>query len=740
MRLLLALFLGLTLSPPLPAQSTDDLLPVEEAFVLDASVPEPGRVALRWEIAPDYYLYRSRIKVKSTQDGVTLGAPDLPPGEPRHDEFLGDVEIYHGTVEASLPFTASAGTTTLDLTVTVQGCHEVEPKICYPPHPTKLTLALPANDTPAAAAPLAGSAAPSLPLIRLGGDSAGAVDDAPLPAEEAFVFEAIAASPTSILARWTMPKGYYLYRDKSVLALRDADDVQLGAPQWRSGVPHADEHFGTVEVYFDEIELPIPLRRERGEPQAITLHAEYQGCQENGLCYPVMERDITIDLPAATADQLASASASFVPAAAANPASADDQVSPAPTAASAGSGGLLGALLLAVLGGLLLNLMPCVLPVLSLKVLGLAQSGESREKARSHALWYTAGVLVSFAAVGLVVIALRSAGQALGWGFQLQQPLFVAVLAYVMFAVGLSMSGVIHFGAGLAGAGSGLASRSGAVGDFFTGVLAVVVASPCTIPIMGSALAFALASSSLVALPVFLALGLGLALPFLLVGFVPALASRLPRPGAWMETLKQLLAFPMYLTAVWLLWILGNQKGVDAIAWALVGMTALALGLWWWERSRYRGGLARKVLAFAIVAASFHPLSQAMHGEAPKAATTASSEWVPYSAERLASLRAEGRGVFVDMTADWCVTCKVNEKAVLHTDAFRDLMARTDTVAMQGDWTNVDPEISAFLKTYDSPGVPLYVVFRPGVQGEGEKLPSVLTFGIVERAVTGTGG
>src|SRR5690606_16248844 len=164
---------------------------------------------------------------------------------------------------------------------------------------------------------------------------------------------------------------------------------------------------------------------------------------------------------------------------------------------------------------------------------------------RSHALWYTAGVLVSFAAVGLVVIALRSAGQALGWGFQLQQPLFVAVLAYVMFAVGLSMSGVIHFGAGLAGAGSGLASRSGAVGDFFTGVLAVVVASPCTIPIMGSALAFALASSSLVALPVFLALGLGLALPFLLVGFVPALASRLPRPGAWMETLKQLLAFPM---------------------------------------------------------------------------------------------------------------------------------------------------------------------------------------------------
>jgi len=407
-------------------------------------------------------------------------------------------------------------------------------------------------------------------------------------------------------------------------------------------------------------------------------------------------------------------------------------------AVSGGVRGLPVMLGFAVLGGLLLNLMPCVLPVLSLKVLGLAQSGESVAKARKHALWYTAGVLVAFAAVGLAVVGLRAAGAALGWGFQLQQPVFVALLVYILFAIGLSLSGVFNFGAGLAGVGQGLATRSGAAGDFFTGVLAVIVASPCTAPFMGTALAYAFASSSFVALLVFLALGLGLALPFLLVGFVPALASRLPKPGAWMETLKQFLAFPMYLTAVWLVWVLGNQRGIDAVAWVLIGATVLALGLWWWERSRYRGGPLRRVFAVAVMLAALLPLLQVLRLAAPTQAQAAVADtWIPYSAERLASLRAEGRGVFVDMTADWCVTCKVNERAVLHTDRFHELVERTGTVLMQGDWTNVDPAISAFLKDYKSVGVPLYVVFPPGREGPGTKLPTVLTFGLVEQALAG---
>lgn len=722
------------------AQSQDDLLPVEQAFKVKASLAEPGKIALHVDIAKDYYLYRERIKAKTSQPGLALGAPELPNGIRKHDEFQGDVEIYHDSVDATLPYTLAQAANGATVTLTVQGCHEVDPKICYPPHPTALVLDLPATAT-GDAAPLSAGASP---LIKLGGGAAttGAQDRTPLPAEQAFVFEAIALSPTRVLARWTMPKGYYLYRDKSTVTLANGSGIKLGAPQWPKGIDHKDEHFGTVVVYFDQVELPIDLARDSGAAQAVTLHAEYQGCQDDGICYPVMQKDVAIDLPAASDAELAAAKASFVPApavsasetgAAANAdASADNALRTAAPATKTPN--LLVVLLFALLGGVILNLMPCVLPVLSLKALGLAQSGESTHAARRHALVYTAGVLVAFAAVGLAVIGLRAAGHALGWGFQLQQPLFVAVLVYVLFAIGLSLSGVFNLGAGLAGVGSGLASRQGAAGDFFTGVLAVVVASPCTTPFMGSALAYAFAASAWVGLLVFLALGLGLALPFLLIGYVPALARRLPKPGAWMETFKQFLAFPMYLTAAWLAWVLGNQRGIDAIGYVLAGAVVLALGLWWWERSRYRGMLPR-VFAALVVLASFVPLARIAQLAPASTQASAIADAVPYSSERLAGLRAEGRSVFVDMSADWCVTCKVNERAVLHTDAFRDLLKRSNAVLMTGDWTNADPAISAFLKDYRAVGVPLYVVFRAGETGPGHVLPAVLTQGIVEDAL-----
>ncbi|HEY0232045.1 MAG TPA: protein-disulfide reductase DsbD [Dokdonella sp.] len=725
------------------AQSQDDLLPVEQAFKLTAHVAAAGKVAVHIDIAKDYYLYRERIKAKTAQAGVTLAALELPGGIKKHDEFQGDVEVYHDSVDAALPYAlADASARTLAVTITVQGCHEVDPKICYPPHPTTLTLDLPAAAAAVALLPeknIAADAATgsSSPLaLKLGSGAAMAGDaSGPLPEEQAFVFEAIAQSPTAILARWTMPKGYYLYRDKSTVTLADGAGVKLGAPQWPAGVPHSDEHFGEVTVYFDQVELPIALARDHGEAQTVRVHAEYQGCQDNGICYPVMTRDIGVEMPAASAVQLADAKAAFVaPAAPVADVSADNALRSTPPAPE--GPGILGALLLAVLGGLVLNLMPCVLPVLSLKVLGLAQSGESAHKARRHALYYTAGVLVAFAAIGLTVIGLRAAGQALGWGFQLQQPAFVAVLVYILFAVGLSLSGVFNIGAGLAGVGQELGNRSGPAGDFFTGVLAVVVASPCTAPFMGSALAYAFASSSFVALLVFLALGIGLALPFLLVGFMPGLATRLPRPGAWMETLKQFLAFPMYLTAVWLVWVLGNQRGIDAVGWVLIGAVLLALGLWWLERTRYDGSAFARVLAFALLLAAVWPIVQVARLAAPAhAEANAAQAWTPYSAERLASLRAEGRSVFVDMGADWCVTCKVNEKAVLDTDAFHDLLKRSNAVLMRGDWTNVDPAITAFLQQYKAVGVPLYVVFRAGEAGAGHALPTVLTQSIVEEAL-----
>lgn len=731
------------------AQSQDELLPVEQAFKLTARIEKPGEIALHWVIAKDYYLYRARIKAKTAQAGVTLGRLALPDGLRKHDEFLGDVEVYHDAIDATLTYTlGDAAAKTLTLTATVQGCHEVEPKICYPPSPTTLTLDVPdtgSSSSSASAAPgMDAAGASSTPAgesglaFRIGNASAlaGGTDTAPLPAEQAFVFEAIAQSPTSILARWTMPKGYYLYRDKSSVALVDGAGLRLGAPDWPHGVAHKDEHFGTVTVYFDQVELPIALTREHGAAQTVNVHAEYQGCQDDGICYPVMTRDVPIEMPAASAEQLAQADASFVAPTATAPtdAGADNALRTLPPTPD--GPGILGALLFALLGGLVLNLMPCVLPVLSLKVLGLAQSGESASAARRHALYYTAGVLVTFAAIGLAVVGLRAAGQALGWGFQLQQPVFVAVLVYVLFAIGLSLSGVFNFGAGLAGIGSDLGNRSGPAGDFFTGVLAVVVASPCTAPFMGSALAYAFASSSFVALLVFLALGVGLALPFLLIGFVPALATRLPKPGAWMETLKQFLAFPMYLTAVWLVWVLGNQRGIDAVAWVLMGAVLLALGLWWLERSRYSGGALARAFAIALVLVALLPLVQVWRVVAPTRAQAQTQDWTPYSADRLAALRAEGRSVFVDMGADWCVTCKVNEKAVLDTDAFRDLLKQTNAVQMRGDWTNVDPAITAFLQRYKAVGVPLYVVFRAGEAGDGQALPTVLTQSIVEKALS----
>jgi thiol:disulfide interchange protein DsbD len=303
-----------------------------------------------------------------------------------------------------------------------------------------------------------------------------------------------------------------------------------------------------------------------------------------------------------------------------------------------------------------------------------------------------------------------------------------------MLAVGLSMSGVVQFGASLGNTGAGLATRSGPAGDFFTGVLAVVVASPCTAPFMGSALAYAFAAPMLSALLVFLALGVGLALPFLLIGFVPALARLLPKPGRWMETLKQVLAFPMYLTAAWLVWVLANQRGADAVGLVLVAMVLLAMTLWWFERSRSRGAPS-KVAVAVLALATLVPMYLLAHVPPPSSTAVAEEGVVAYSPEKLAELRAAGTPVFVDMTADWCVTCKANEHAVLDTQAFRDLLQRTGAVYMKGDWTDVNPTISAFLQQYHSPGVPLYVVF-PKHGGPGKQLSTVLTRSIVEQALT----
>lgn len=714
----------LLLAVPAAVAQDGSILPVTEAYQLRTDAATPGVLKLHWTIAPNYYLYRGRMKF-TAGPGVTLGPAQLPSGEKHVDPYLGPVETYHHAIDASIPYTVAPGTTRLRLSVQFQGCHEVEPKICYPPHTEQLDLPLPAAaGNTVAAAGHAGANPLNTALNQLDNAPTGAMEGPALPPEQAFHFTALAQDAHHLLLQWTMPKDYYVYRDHITLRLKDAGDLKLGPPAWPTGgVTHKDAGYGDVTVYFGRLELPVPIEGDPGNRRQLTLEASFLGCQDGGVCYPLMTRDVTVDLTGGTI-----ASGVAVPSAATPAATPPtDAGTPTPLRTS-----LFVALLLALGGGLVLNLMPCVLPVLSIKAVSVLESGESPARRRRHALAYTAGVLCSFAVVGITIVALRASGHALGWGAQLQQPMLVGVLACVIFAVGLSMSGVVQFGTSLGNTGAALANRGGAAGDFFTGVLAVVVASPCTAPFMGGALAYAFAASKLAALLVFLMLGVGLALPFLAIGFVPALARWLPRPGRWMETLKQILAFPMYLTAVWLTWVLAHQRGANAVGLLLVAMVLLALTLWWFERSRAHGTLGRAVVVLPalLTLASLYTLAQV---PAPAQVAQAETGVVAYSPQKLAALRAAGTPVLVDMTADWCITCQANEHAVLDTTAFRDLLKRTGTVYMKGDWTNEDPAITAFLQRYHSPGVPLYVMFPKG--GKGHQLPTVLTSALMQRTL-----
>ena len=763
---------ALLLAAALPAAAIDDsqLLPVDEAFALQARATERGRVEIDWAIAEGYYLYRHRTSVRETSGRFKVNPLQLPDGKRHVDEFFGEVETYRQHLTAVFTGAAADGVDAITLEIKYQGCADLG--ICYPPQTRTLEVALPAAGAGADAGGDSGFAALGRSLVGgagaasapLPGTDAQAGSQAlPLPPEQAFGFEAIADGGDGLLLRFTPARGYYLYRDRSSFRIDDPAGIVAGTPRWPQGVAHNDGYFGDVTVYFDQVDVPLPLRRGSGEATTVRLVATFQGCQDDGICYPPMTRTVEVALPESVSVLQGSESLSpagteapaisggesdsdpdpDAPDPAADPTSAADRTAPDASADNAArtrapgsalpAGGAFGALLLALLGGLVLNLMPCVLPILSLKVLGLAQSGGSRAHARSHALWYTAGVLVSFAAIGALVLALRAAGQALGWGFQLQQPWFVAALVYLMFAVGLALSGVFTLGGGLGNLGQSLASRSGPAGDFFTGVLACVVASPCIAPFMGGALAFAFTAPPWLALMVFLMLGLGLALPFLLVGLVPALADRLPRPGAWMETFKQALAFPMYLTAIWLLWVLGKQRGVDAMALVATGLALFGLALWWYERRRWSGGTLGRVLALALGVVALLPVLKVDSMPLPAAAQPGEGDQA-WSEQRLQALRAEGRAVFVNMTADWCVTCKANERRVLSQPPFREALARADAAYLVGDYTNTDPEITAFLDRHRAVGVPLYVVYPRG-GGEGEVLPALLTDDIVTAAL-----
>ncbi len=390
---------------------------------------------------------------------------------------------------------------------------------------------------------------------------------------------------------------------------------------------------------------------------------------------------------------------------------------------------------LAFLGGLILNLMPCVFPVLAIKAIALAGlSGAAQRHVRSHAIFYTAGVLLAFLALAGLLLTLRAAGSAAGWGFQFQTPAFVAALAWLLFAVGLNLSGVYRIGSRLAGAGEGLARTGGHLGSFFTGLLAVLVATPCTAPFMGAAIGAALTASPAVTLAVFAAMGAGLASPYLLLALVPGAAHLLPRPGRWMEVLRQALAFPMYGATAWLVWVISQEAGSSGVLGTVSGIVLLGFAGWVLGVAQLSvGRQSRAVGQGAALAATLAALA-VLPGIAGAAAPLHTADAETYSPARLAALHAAGQPVFVNMTAAWCVTCLVNERLALSPASVKAAFAAHHVAYLKGDWTRQNPEITEFLRAHGRDGVPLYVLYPAG-SSPPIILPQILTEGEMLEAV-----
>ena len=392
--------------------------------------------------------------------------------------------------------------------------------------------------------------------------------------------------------------------------------------------------------------------------------------------------------------------------------------------------GLLNAMIFAFLGGMILNLMPCVFPVLSIKILSLVDSS-AETSIRVHGAAYFVGVVASFLVVAIVLLALRAAGEQIGWGFQLQSPTVVALLAYLFVVIGFSLSGFLQVGLSWTGVGDSFTRNSGYLGSFSTGVLASVVAAPCTAPFMGAALGFALTQSGVTALTVFAALGAGMATPYCALCVIPGLLNLLPKPGPWMLTLKEFLAFPMYASAVWLIWVLNIQAGTDGVLYVLSGLLVLSFAIWLSQRATY--SYLVKVLAVVLVLSSV-ALTALLEAQNEGASPSEESGIVPYSKQALSKARREGP-VFVNFTAAWCITCKVNELAALQSDRVMRAFQEKGITYLRGDWTNEDPVITAALAEFSRTGVPLYLLY-PGDGGEARVLSQILTENIMLEAIS----
>lgn len=506
---------------------------------------------------------------------------------------------------------------------------------------------------------------------------------------------------------WDIAPGYYLYQHQTkVILAANAQSLSFDTPK---GDIKYDEFFQRdLEVYYQQLDVHIELPTS-SEPTAYILQVHSQGCADAGLCYPPHTQHLKID-----GNNVTQVSR--------------HEVISAPDVSNAFSTStFMLSVLAAIVGGVLLNLMPCVFPVLSLKALSLMQQSDKSHQ-KQHGWAYTAGAIATFTLIAAIMFSLRNAGQAIGWGFQLQSPVVIASLAYLFFSIGLLLFGRFNlaftFAVNLSNRGQHLTEGSGLRGSFFTGALASVVASPCTAPFMASALGYAITLPFIVGLVVFAALGFGMALPFLLLTHIPQLSKKLPKPGRWMETLKQVLAFPMFLTALWLLWVLGRQTNSDTVVAFTAGGVFITAALWLYSSRR---ALWTQISALILLAGALLPYQIIGETTAQPLSKSLSNDWQPYTHTRFEQLRNSQQPVFINLSADWCITCLSNEKIALDTKTSIAAFRSAGVIKLKGDWTHYNPEITHLLGQYQRSGVPLYLLFPAGTASSAQVLPQLLT-------------
>ena len=534
-----------------------------------------------------------------------------------------------------------------------------------------------------------------------------------LPVDEAYQLTLVADGDQRLMVQWVIAPEYYLYRHAFKVQASDSEGPIAANLVVPDGLAKTDEFFGDVEVYYDALEATVAMER---STELAQIKVTYQGCADAGLCYPPETKSFLWHMASGEIQ-----AGSFAPTSSVL-GSGDD-------ASSSAGIGLLAAIAFAFLGGIILNIMPCVFPILSLKALSFTHG--SADQHRRASLVYAAGVIVSFMALASVLVAIQQTGQLIGWGFQLQNTGFVIGLAYLFTLMGLSLNGLIHFGTSMMNVGQSLTEQDGDAGNFFTGVLAVVVASPCTAPFMGTALGYALTQPIVVTLIVFAALGAGMALPMVILSHSSAAVRALPKPGPWMDTAKNVLAFPLYLTSVWLLWVAGNQAGVNTMALALSGLVLLALAAYLYGDTKLRKGLSIILVAGAV----FLAIPSEKKAGGSDSSRKLSEGQIAWSASVLDDYIERGDPVFVDVTADWCITCLANEAAVLFTPEMEQAFIDADIPYMIADWTDYDADIGRFVQSHGRSGIPLYVMYPRGIGSTPVILPQLLTRDIVLTAI-----